>query len=496
MKNFILWPTLICLCCTPLLSFGVKSQGPFFWQISKDHKSSYVLGTMHDGVNFEELQCHKEIKGHLLESDFLLTELRRTDTLSYKYGILAEEIIIDSILQNNEQTAFNSLNDDSKIFLENILEDIIVYNQYDDKLNQFTYKELYGILNRTCNRNSYEERKPKQVLIKVEPIPKPKAIREQKITTTNQNLQDIYLYDFYRRTNEPYMPYRNHLDYQILIDFLNHKQTSLPFLKLEDNDSLVSQFLSPINEDNEDKFFNTEVKPLLNELSSRIDNLIKVIDQIANSREDLASLTSQIPNPLDNIIMPVDQFISPLDDLDSLLMLPFFENSIIQKTDIQEFVQNFNERCSEDYRRKIRSARSSFNEEEVTDGGLVTTSSGKKRDFINGVINLEDDSMRDSYMALLLDAEVKIEMFHRTKYINDFRNELWRLKIIKAHERHNSFFVAGGVAHFIRQDRNPLNLNALKEYAEANKSLPTNVLDMLKEEGFTVKRMGTDCHFE
>ena len=536
-KSFILWPCLIWLCCTPLLTFGVKSQGPFFWQIQKDNKSSYVLGTMHGGVDFEELQCHNEIKDYLLAADFLLTEALRFKIKGPQMSLI-KQTIYDNILANREDNFVDSLNDDTKKLLQEILperyyikygenpleskssvrrvsidkknttemlgearvEDPTVLEEkkqsFEEAINQLIYFDLLQILRSACTIITNQYRQELANKVSREPKPTLNNSVNKDIINPSINFQNIFQVDFVETIpNRSF--YKGKLDYQILIDFLNYKQSFIQNPKLMDDNSLVSQFLSPI-EDQEIVNLITQI------LSSGID-LISYIDQIAASREDIKNLIEQFPKSLDNRTTLVNQFVSPLDDLAILLAIPVVRVLTPQREDIEEWVKNFDERCSKDWVIKLKELdrqsdykeldrQSDYKELDRLREQSLTTGEKQKRDFISGVMNLENDAKnKKTYDDHRLDAE---NNYFRIKYIMNFRNEIWRPKIIKAHENHNSIFIAAGLAHFITQDHNPNNIRALKDYIEVNKSLPVNVLDMLKEEGFTVKRMKPDCHFE
>ena len=60
---------------------GVKS--PFFWEVKKEGKVSYLLGTYHYGVSVHELLCSEVILKKLHGSDLLLTERIQGDALSF-----------------------------------------------------------------------------------------------------------------------------------------------------------------------------------------------------------------------------------------------------------------------------------------------------------------------------------------------------------------------------------------------------------------------------
>ena len=75
--------------CAPILSYATMAKGPFFWQVEKDDKISYILGTMHKGVSFEEIQCYEEVKDYLDTADILLREPQRHErTVEEQFTIL------------------------------------------------------------------------------------------------------------------------------------------------------------------------------------------------------------------------------------------------------------------------------------------------------------------------------------------------------------------------------------------------------------------------
>ncbi len=58
-----------------LAETGDKSYAPYFWKVEKNKKTSYLLGTIHEGVTVEHLSCSKKIKSYLEESDYFFTEV-------------------------------------------------------------------------------------------------------------------------------------------------------------------------------------------------------------------------------------------------------------------------------------------------------------------------------------------------------------------------------------------------------------------------------------
>ena len=94
-----------------LCSCGGGPKGPFFWQVEKGGKTSYVLGTFHFGVALEDIQCSKEISNHLDNSDFLWTE---GDLEMAQKLIQAKE---ESMFSTSGEE-FQNLSEESKKFLK------------------------------------------------------------------------------------------------------------------------------------------------------------------------------------------------------------------------------------------------------------------------------------------------------------------------------------------------------------------------------------------
>ena len=53
---------------------GTQVQHPYFWEVEKEGKTSYLLGTMHEPVPIDDLLCGKDIRHHLENSDLVFVE--------------------------------------------------------------------------------------------------------------------------------------------------------------------------------------------------------------------------------------------------------------------------------------------------------------------------------------------------------------------------------------------------------------------------------------
>ena len=93
-----------CLSLLIISCGGGGPKGPFFWEMEKDGKTSYILGTVHIGVTLERLQCSNAIKSHLDHSDLLLTEMNENQ--------------ISQILMSQSGEDFQSLSEESQRFFK------------------------------------------------------------------------------------------------------------------------------------------------------------------------------------------------------------------------------------------------------------------------------------------------------------------------------------------------------------------------------------------
>ena len=101
-----------------IISCGKSSKpGPYFWQVQKDGRVSYFLGTYHVGVTLENLQCSEQIKMYLKQSDFLFTEVADSNSKSdQKFNRILQEYKRTVMSSKENGQEFQSLNTDSQIF--------------------------------------------------------------------------------------------------------------------------------------------------------------------------------------------------------------------------------------------------------------------------------------------------------------------------------------------------------------------------------------------
>ena len=168
-------------------------------------------------------------------------------------------------------------------------------------------------------------------------------------------------------------------------------------------------------------------------------------------------------------------FTASLDDRKTRHLIDLATSSVITMEDIKEWIKNYDKRFSEETVRITLNYDSFYKKELI-------------RQFLSGEDTIKTGRYRDKEKGFL-DIELRQEAEEK-KLLLDFRNQLWVPKIIEAFEQHNSVFIIAGLAHFIRQERNPFNIPELEEYTRQTKNLPPNILDMLKNEGFTITRFG------
>ena len=372
-----------------------KQNYPFFWQIERDGKKSYILGTNHKGVNFNELLFHRDIKDYLRSADFLLSEIPKYSQLELEFSTTETTKImtkglnyLSSFQIPHYYNQFSSLNQQEIDFLINL------------------WREIY--FKKTGNYPSYTESKnklisftPPELTKFIESSVKAKTIQEIIKTKDIRFILWYFIIDIKNKILENYNSKKT-LDYQIEDYFLKHKK--------KPSDSSNIKFSSSLD--------NVRLEMLINRYTE---------DTIVDVKE----------------------------------MIKHYPNNQFSKEEIKEFMNN-----KLLLRKKIHKLFLSgeLNYENI------------EREFENktGVTNLKT-----------INNIIKWEYFSL-----DFRNQLWVPKIIEAFEQHNSIFILAGLAHFIKQERNPLNIPELEEYARQNKNIPPNILDMLKNEGFKVTRFG------
>lgn len=74
---------------------ATKIKSPFFWEVEKEGKVSYILGTIHYGISVHELLCSEVILEKLHNSDLLLTERLQAGvmTLPQKIDQIQKDIL-------------------------------------------------------------------------------------------------------------------------------------------------------------------------------------------------------------------------------------------------------------------------------------------------------------------------------------------------------------------------------------------------------------------
>ena len=355
-----------------------KQNYPFFWQIERNGKKSYILGTIHRNIKLEDLPYHEEIKRHLRSADLLLPELTREDGKKLQDYIKSNDWIDDNLQRVYEQ------------------EHTLTENKTINELMNIIRNTMTGLW--TNNSNSFS------------------SLSEQE-----QN----FLLNLYN--NHPKKEFIPDLSSMIPPQIEEFIVSTAPHARLS---------LRPTN-----------------------DSLDLIVQDYFVQHNGHTAITS-------------------LDDLRDFSLMHTAKYLSVTMKDVKDFIENYSER---------------FSDETITQqkNHLLREDKQLTELYLAG----ESDNRKDSAIKFwdrekgFLETELR-QNTTRNIFERDFRNPLWLPKIIEAFEKHNSIFIVAGLAHFVSQERNPLNMPEFKEYTERNKNLPHNILDMLKNEGFKVTRFG------
>ena len=141
MKKVFFIPLVLCF-----ISFadgdGFFEKGPFFWKAEKDGRVLHILGTVHVGVDFEDLKCSEEISQSLVQANLVWTEFGLHSNLNQSMqqtpvqNTQPNELMLDS-----SGDSFRNLNKESKdFFYDN------VKNRREDLIDYFKSSNYLGLL--------------------------------------------------------------------------------------------------------------------------------------------------------------------------------------------------------------------------------------------------------------------------------------------------------------------------------------------------------------
>ena len=153
------------------------------------------------------------------------------------------------------------------------------------------------------------------------------------------------------------------------------------------------------------------------------------------------------------------------DSLDDPGYLPNLARSNAKKIsaeEIEEMIRNYDTNCSrETIKESIENTINFLN------AGIEKYKSGEDINIQKDIENFKKQGVADT---LIKEYEKNLNQNLLKK-----RNEVWIKKLLSSHEKYQNIFVAAGLAHFTEN---------------------FNVLDMLKKEGFSVKRLSAACKTE
>ena len=136
-KTFFLCILLLVLTasCGPL----IPANKPYFWKAEKDGKTSYFLGTFHNGISLDELFCPDIILTKLKNSDLVFTELGHWKKTPQ------QKLWIKTLYHSPGDEDFNQLSPESQRFLErNGINRELSYYALDSAVQNLCMKEAVG----------------------------------------------------------------------------------------------------------------------------------------------------------------------------------------------------------------------------------------------------------------------------------------------------------------------------------------------------------------
>ena len=98
-----------------VVSCNIGPKGPFFWKAEKEGKTFYILGTIHEGVGLEDLQCSQVISDILDQSNLLWTEVNMFEVQEI---LKNQQSIVQELSMDVSGQSFQSLSEPSQNFFK------------------------------------------------------------------------------------------------------------------------------------------------------------------------------------------------------------------------------------------------------------------------------------------------------------------------------------------------------------------------------------------
>ena len=92
-------------------------KNPYFWTAKKEGKTHHLLGTIHLGLDLEDLPCSETVKNRLQNSRLLLTEIDLALEQTEKTSQNQQQQILSDILKREESAFWKSLTEERKNLL-------------------------------------------------------------------------------------------------------------------------------------------------------------------------------------------------------------------------------------------------------------------------------------------------------------------------------------------------------------------------------------------
>ena len=193
MKKVFFIPLVLCF-ISSAGGDGFFEKGPFFWKAEKDGRVLHILGTVHVGVDFEDLKCSEEISQSLAQANLVWTESNQSMQQTAMQNAQTKKFTLAS-----SGDSFRNLNKESKDFFHEMLK---ISGGSSDSLKSLSYTDLLLLVDQLCtikhkkfidNREQLKNKKAKSRLdAQIQKMAEDKEISQNYLDTL-QNIENIIL---------------------------------------------------------------------------------------------------------------------------------------------------------------------------------------------------------------------------------------------------------------------------------------------------------------
>ena len=393
---------LLFLSFIPILSYSADSvKGPFFWQVEKDNRTFHILGTIHQGISLDELQCSNTISNVLNKSNEVWIEI--DFQAEVEEDSFAEESYSKGQDKNNQASLTSSLE-----------------QQENQEIDQPKDSFLSSLVSIFSVKQENQEIDPIQVALN-----NFKPQDQQTIEKENQEMQQ--------------------LKQSISMDDSGQSFQSLS----EENKSILANLINSNNLQDEIKPTNLSYFGLIMSLlqicaQNNIDFINQKSSEFTNS--DLSG-SLNLASILDLEIQQLAQekgipqyYLDDQQRLDNMLLKQGLKevDLFFSKEGVEKMIKDYDHLCSEEKLAEKIEANYNLSIESIAfykDGSFLDAS--MERDIQNARRSGATEEAITSY----------VDFFNND--ILKARNEYWLEKLFSAYDNQiENIFVAAGVAHF------------------------------------------------